>query len=169
MAFQDAVKICLSKYADFSGRARRSEYWWFFLFQVLVSIVASIIDAILGTRSGSFGVVEGIASLALLLPGLAVGARRLHDTSKSGWWLLIALIPCVGFIVLLVFFVMDSHPDNQYGPSPKGYAGPGGAGGGGGFGGPGGPGGPGYGQPPTGPDYGQPPAPPAPGSNPYGT
>jgi uncharacterized membrane protein YhaH (DUF805 family) len=123
MSFQDAVKVCLNKYVDFSGRARRSEYWWFFLFQVLVSIVASIIDAILGTRSGNFGVVEGLASLALLLPGLAVGARRLHDTTKSGWWLLIGLVPCVGIIVLIIFFVQDSHPDNQYGPSPKAFGG----------------------------------------------
>ena len=123
MTFQDAVKICLNKYVDFSGRARRSEYWWFFLFNVLVSIVASIIDAIIGTRSGNFGLVEAIASLALLLPGLAVGARRLHDTTKSGWWLLIGLIPCVGFIVLIIFFVQDSHPDNQYGPSPKAVGG----------------------------------------------
>ena len=85
--------------------------------------MASIIDAIIGTRSGNFGLVEAIASLALLLPGLAVGARRLHDTTKSGWWLLIGLIPCVGFIVLIIFFVQDSHPDNQYGPSPKAVGG----------------------------------------------
>ena len=120
MTFQDAVKICLNKYVDFSGRARRSEYWWFFLFNVLVSIVASIIDAIIGTRSGNFGLVEAIASLALLLPGLAVGARRLHDTTKSGWWLLIGLIPLIGLIVLIVFFVQDSDAgDNAFGPSPK--------------------------------------------------
>jgi uncharacterized membrane protein YhaH (DUF805 family) len=119
MSFADAVRTCLNKYADFSGRARRSEYWFFFLFNVLVSIVASIIDAIIGTRSGSFGLIEGIAALALLLPGLAVGARRLHDTTKSGWWLLIGLIPILGAIVLIIFFVQDSHPDNQYGPSPK--------------------------------------------------
>ncbi|MGA8249083.1 MAG: DUF805 domain-containing protein [Nocardioides sp.] len=119
MSFADAVRTCLNKYADFSGRARRSEYWFFFLFNVLVSIVASIIDAIIGTRSGSFGLIEGIAALALLLPGLAVGARRLHDTTKSGWWLLIGLIPIIGAIVLIIFFVQDSHPDNQYGPSPK--------------------------------------------------
>jgi uncharacterized membrane protein YhaH (DUF805 family) len=123
MGFQDAVKICLNKYVDFSGRARRSEYWWFFLFNVLVSFVASIVDAIVGTRSGGFGVFEALVSLALLLPGLAVGARRLHDTTRSGWWLLIGLIPCVGFIVLIVFFVQDSHPDNQYGPSPKAVGG----------------------------------------------
>ncbi len=120
MSFADAVRTCLNKYADFSGRARRSEYWFFFLFNVLVSIVASIIDAIIGTRSSSgFGLLEGIAALALLLPGLAVGARRLHDTSRSGWWLLIGLIPLLGAIVLIIFFVQDSHPDNQYGASPK--------------------------------------------------
>jgi uncharacterized membrane protein YhaH (DUF805 family) len=119
MSFADAVRTCLNKYADFSGRARRSEYWWFFLFNVLVSIVASIIDAIIGTRSGNFGLVEGIAGLALLLPGLAVGARRLHDTTRSGWWLLIGLIPIIGAIILIIFFVQDSHGDNQYGPSPK--------------------------------------------------
>jgi uncharacterized membrane protein YhaH (DUF805 family) len=119
MSFADAIRTCLNKYVDFSGRARRSEYWYFFLFNILVSIVASIIDAIIGTRSGNFGLIEGIAGLALLLPGLAVGARRLHDTTKSGWWLLIGLIPIIGAIVLIVFFVQDSHPDNQYGPSPK--------------------------------------------------
>jgi uncharacterized membrane protein YhaH (DUF805 family) len=119
MSFADAVRTCLNKYTDFSGRARRSEYWYFFLFNILVSIVASIIDAIIGTRSGSFGLVEAIAGLALLLPGLAVGARRLHDTTRSGWWLLIGLIPIIGAIVLIIFFVQDSHGDNQYGPSPK--------------------------------------------------
>jgi uncharacterized membrane protein YhaH (DUF805 family) len=119
MSFPDAVRICLSKYVDFSGRARRSEYWWFTLFNVLVGIVASIIDALIGTRSGSFGLIEALASLALLLPGLAVGVRRLHDTSRSGWWILIGIIPIVGWIVLLVFYLQDSHPDNKYGPSPK--------------------------------------------------
>jgi uncharacterized membrane protein YhaH (DUF805 family) len=125
MPFADAVRTCLNKYVDFTGRARRSEYWWFFLFNVGVSIVASIIDAIIGTRSGNgFGLLEGLAGLALLLPGLAVGARRLHDTSRSGWWLLIGLVPCIGFIVLIIFFVQDSHGDNSYGPSPKAGAQP---------------------------------------------
>lgn len=119
MPFADAVRICLSKYVDFTGRATRPEFWWFVLFNVGVSIVANFIDAVIGTRSGSFGLIDGLASLALLLPGLAVGARRLHDTSKSGWWLLIGLVPCVGWIVLIVFFVQDSHGDNTYGPSPK--------------------------------------------------
>ena len=126
MSFQDAVRVCLTqKYVDFSGRARRSEYWYFFLFGIIVSVVAGIIDGILGTRNtlGSYGLIGGIASLALLLPNLGVGARRLHDTGRSGWWLLIGLIPLIGWIVLLVFFVQDSQPDNQYGPNPKGLAG----------------------------------------------
>ena len=124
MSFQDAVRTCLQKYVDFSGRARRSEYWYFFLFSIIVSIVAGVIDGILGTRNSTgTGLVGVIASLALLLPGLAVGARRLHDTGRSGWWLLIGLIPLIGGIVLLVFFVLDSQPENQYGPNPKGLAG----------------------------------------------
>jgi uncharacterized membrane protein YhaH (DUF805 family) len=126
MSFQDAVRTCLQqKYVDFSGRARRSEYWYFFLFTIIVGFVAGIIDSILGTRgtAGGTGLVGAITSLALLLPGLGVAVRRLHDTGRSGWWLLIGLVPIVGAIVLLVFFVQDSHSENQYGPNPKGLAG----------------------------------------------
>ena len=126
MSFQDAVRVCLTqKYVDFSGRARRSEYWYFVLFGIIVSVVAGVIDGILGTRNtlGSYGLIGGLASLALLLPNLGVGARRLHDTGRSGWWLLIGLVPLIGWIVLIVFFVQDSQPDNQYGPNPKGLAG----------------------------------------------
>lgn len=120
MSFQDAVRTCLQKYVTFSGRARRSELWFFVLFNVLVSIVASIIDAIIGTRySNGSGLIQSLAGLALLLPNLAVGARRLHDTGRSAWWLLIALVPIVGAIILIVFYVQDSQGDNQYGPSPK--------------------------------------------------
>ena len=123
MSFQDAVRTCVTrKYADFSGRARRSEYWWFFLFNVLVGAVASVLDAIIGTRYGSTGLIEILVQLALLVPGIAVGVRRLHDTGRSGWWLLIALVPIVGVIVLIVFMVQDSQGENQYGPSPKAYA-----------------------------------------------
>jgi uncharacterized membrane protein YhaH (DUF805 family) len=124
MSFQDAVRTCLTqRYADFSSRARRSEYWWFFLFTVLVGAVASVIDSMLGTRYGSgTGLVQVVVQLALLIPGIAVGVRRLHDTGRSGWWLLIALVPLVGLIVLLVFFVQDSQGENQFGPSPKAYA-----------------------------------------------
>lgn len=125
MGFTDAVRICLQKYADFSGRGRRSEYWYFALFNLLVAIAASILDAILGTDfdTGS-GLIGVLASLALLLPGLAAGVRRLHDTTRSGWWILIGLIPIIGWIILIVFYVQDSHPDNQYGPNPKGVPAP---------------------------------------------
>ncbi|MGN9911173.1 DUF805 domain-containing protein [Phytohabitans sp. LJ34] len=124
MSFTAAVRSVLSQYVQFGGRARRSEYWWFVLFTILVGIVAGIIDIALGTDSSSSlwsaGLVGTIVNLALLLPSLAVGVRRLHDTNRSGWWLLIALIPLVGAIVLIVFMVQDSTPGpNRFGPSPK--------------------------------------------------
>jgi uncharacterized membrane protein YhaH (DUF805 family) len=129
MSFQDAIRVCLQrKYGDFSGRARRSEFWFFFLFTAIVSTVGGILDAIFDLRSGSYGTgpIQGVLQLALLVPSLAVGARRLHDIGRSGWWQLIGLIPVVGWIVLLIFFVQDSHPANQHGPNPKnpgeGYA-----------------------------------------------
>src|SRR4051795_11359182 len=105
MSFQDAVRTCLQKYVDVSGRARRSELWFFVLFNVMVGVVAGIIDVILGTRSGGYGVVQSLAGLALFLPNLAVGARRLHDTGRSAWWLLIGLVPLVGAIILIVFYL----------------------------------------------------------------
>lgn len=107
---------CWKKYVEFSGRARRKEYWMFVLFNFLASIAAGIIDGILGTA-----VIYGAYSLAALLPGLAVCARRLHDTDRSGWWMLISLVPIVGIIVLLVFLCMDSKPgSNRFGANPKG-------------------------------------------------
>jgi uncharacterized membrane protein YhaH (DUF805 family) len=122
MPFQEAVRICLQrKYAVFSGRARRSEYWFFILFTAIVGIVGSVLDGLFGIRSGDYstGPIQGLLQLALLLPSLAVGVRRLHDTDRSGWWLLISLIPIIGWIVLIVFFVQDSQPANRYGPNPK--------------------------------------------------
>ncbi|MFB9237326.1 DUF805 domain-containing protein [Plantactinospora siamensis] len=121
----DAIRSALTQYAGFSGRARRSEYWWFFLFTAVVGIIAGLLDDVFGTnfgsRPGSSGVISLIVTLALLLPGLAVGVRRLHDTNRSGWWILIGLIPLVGGIVLLVFFILDgTRGSNQYGPDPKG-------------------------------------------------
>jgi uncharacterized membrane protein YhaH (DUF805 family) len=120
MNFTTAVQSVLSQYVGFSGRARRSEYWYFFLFNVIVSVVFSIIDAIIGSQ-----ILGIIVSLALLLPGLAVTLRRLHDTDRTGWWIWIALIPIVGVIVLIVFLCKDSDPAaNKYGASPKFGAGP---------------------------------------------
>ena len=116
MSFPDAVRSALTQYATFSGRARRSEYWFFYLAVTIAMIVASVLDQALGLNY----VLYGIVALALLLPNLATAARRLHDTNRTGWWLLIGLVPIVGAIVLIVFFVQDSTPGvNQYGPSPK--------------------------------------------------
>ena len=115
----------LKKYAVFSGRARRKEYWFFVLFNIIVSIVLAVIDNVTGSFSATagMGLLGGIYTLAIIIPGLAVGIRRLHDTGHSGWWLLISLIPLIGAIVLLVFVVTDSNPgDNQYGANPKGGA-----------------------------------------------
>ncbi|NHA68181.1 DUF805 domain-containing protein [Phycicoccus flavus] len=120
MSFVDAVKTCFAKYVGFSGRARRSEYWWWVLFTSIVGIVALIIDVSIGTRTDSgVGIVQSILGLALLLPNLAVSIRRLHDTSRSGWWILLGFIPLIGAVILIVFYVQDSHGDNQYGPNPK--------------------------------------------------
>jgi uncharacterized membrane protein YhaH (DUF805 family) len=124
MSFQDAVRICLQqKYGDFNGRARRSEFWFFVLFYVIVGVVGSVLDTIFHTRPsgmmyGGTGVIQGLLQLALIVPGLAVGARRLHDTNHSGWWQLLWLT-FVGGIVLIVWWIQDSQPDNKYGPSPK--------------------------------------------------
>lgn len=112
----------LKKYVTFSGRARRKEYWMFVLFNIIFSIVATVLDSVIGTRDPDtgYGIISGLYSLAVLLPGLAVSARRLHDIGKSGWWLLIVLIPIIGAIWLLVLMVTDSQPgDNEYGPNPK--------------------------------------------------
>lgn len=106
----------LKKYAVFDGRAHRSEYWMFVLFNVIITIVLGLIDRLLGIS----GVLSGIYGLAVLIPGIAVSIRRLHDTNRSGWWLLISLVPVIGTIVLIVFMVQDSQPGtNQYGPNPK--------------------------------------------------
>jgi uncharacterized membrane protein YhaH (DUF805 family) len=115
VTFAEAVRSGFDHYAKFDGRASRPAFWWWFLFGLLVGIGASIIDAIIG----SFGVVSGLAALALLLPNLSVAIRRLHDTDHTGWWVLIGLIPIIGFIVLLIFYLRQSDPGvNQYGPPP---------------------------------------------------
>ncbi len=115
----------LKKYAVFSGRARRKEYWYFSLFNLLITIVLWVIDSMTGTliAEANIGLLGGIYALAILIPFLAVSVRRLHDTDRSGWWLLIILIPLIGAIVILVFMVQDSKPnENQYGSNPKGAA-----------------------------------------------
>jgi uncharacterized membrane protein YhaH (DUF805 family) len=113
----------LKKYADFSGRSRRKEYWMFYLFSILcvfgIIALLAVVGSVSETLSGLLGFVAIIFYIGLLIPSIAVGVRRLHDTDKSGWMMLIGLIP-FGGIVLLVFFCMEgTRGPNQYGPDPK--------------------------------------------------
>lgn len=113
----------LRQYAVFKGRARRKEYWFFFLFNLIASLVLTVVDFMTGSLDPELGMglLSGLYTLAVLIPSLAVTVRRLHDTDRTGWWLLIGLIPLVGAIVLLVFMLLDSQSgDNQYGANPKG-------------------------------------------------
>lgn len=108
----------LRNWSDFNGRARRSEYWYFTLFNIIVGIVISLIDQFVLGSDGT-GILSNIYSLLIFIPSLAVAIRRLHDTGRSGWWLLIALT-VIGVFVLLYFYVQDSEPGtNAYGPNPK--------------------------------------------------
>ena len=97
MNFGQAISVCLSKYATFTGRASRPEFWWFFLFQILISLAASMLG----------DVINGLVALGLLLPALAVGTRRLHDIGKSGWWQLITLT-VIGLLILIYWWVEPS-------------------------------------------------------------
>ena len=112
----------LKKYAVFDGRARRQEYWMFILFNIIITAVLALIDSLIGTviRQAGFGLLQGLYDLAVLIPSIALTVRRLHDTGRTGWWILIVLIPVIGGIVLLIFMLLDSEPgENQYGPNPK--------------------------------------------------
>ncbi|MBK1659496.1 DUF805 domain-containing protein [Paracraurococcus ruber] len=118
MGFQQAVGTCLARYAVFQGRARRSEYWWFFLFTILMQLATGVLDAALFGRDG-MGTINLLTTLGLLLPGLAVGVRRLHDTDRSGWWLLVGLVPVIGTIALIIWFSTPGlQGSNRYGPDP---------------------------------------------------
>lgn len=115
---------CWRQYADFSGRARRSEYWFFVLFNMIISYGGLLCGTLIELSVGSSGVISYILyiiyNLAIFIPGLAVCMRRLHDIGKSGWWLLLVLIPFIGAIYMIVLFCKDSEPGtNQYGENPK--------------------------------------------------
>lgn len=137
MSFTESVRTCISKFTTFDGRAKRSEFWWFYLFVILVALVGYIpivVLTVIGATAsdGNGGAVGGffviltvilwilyaILAVALYIPLLAVGSRRLHDRGQSGWLQLLYLVPC-GSLVLIVFFVMEGTPgDNMYGPKP---------------------------------------------------
>ncbi len=112
MNFQTSVKTVFSKYIDFSGRASRSEYWWFTLFSVAVNIVTSLLDGMMGTTPA----FNGLFTIAVLLPSLAVTVRRLHDTDRSAWWILLILVPIIGWLILLYFQIQKGTTgSNRFG------------------------------------------------------
>ncbi|SPH23400.1 Inner membrane protein YhaI [Defluviimonas aquaemixtae] len=128
MDIKTAVRTCFQKYATFTGRARRAEFWWFALFNLIVNAVLNVIDGVFfgfghGMMAGPQP-LSSLYSLGVLLPSLAVGARRLHDTGRSGWWLLIWLIPIIGWILLIWWFATEGDKgQNGYGDDPleEGY------------------------------------------------
>lgn len=106
----------LKQYAVFTGRARRKEYWMFFLFNIIISFALGLIEGLVGGP----GILGLIYTLAVLLPTIGVTIRRLHDTNRSGWWMLVAFVPILGAIILIVFMVQEGTAgDNQFGPNPK--------------------------------------------------
>lgn len=114
--------LALRRYAQFAGRSQRAEYWYFVLFYMVIYVVLRIIDGSIGAFGSqrSIGVLTAIFVLATFIPSWAVCVRRLHDTNRSGWWILISLVPFVGWIVLLIFTVQDGTPgDNRFGADPK--------------------------------------------------
>jgi uncharacterized membrane protein YhaH (DUF805 family) len=117
MTFPDAVRRCFTLYATFAGRARRSEFWFFWLFNLLAHGVAGILDAALFSVAAP---LNAIVSLVLLVPNLAVAVRRLHDVGRSGWWLLIVLVPLIGIVVLLIWYLSRGEDGpNRFGTDPR--------------------------------------------------
>jgi uncharacterized membrane protein YhaH (DUF805 family) len=110
----------LKQYADFNGRARRQEFWMFVLFNFIISFALSLLEGMVGLKMGQFGIISSLYSLLVLVPSIAVGARRLHDINKTGWLQLLWFIPIIGWIWLIVLHVTEGNKgDNPYGPDPK--------------------------------------------------
>lgn len=122
----DYMLMPLHRYADFQGRSQRKEYWMFFLFVIIGYVVAALLDSMLGMSGligGIYGPLLTLFGLAMIIPGLAVQVRRFHDQDKSGWLVLLALIPIIGGIAVVVFMCLDgTHGPNRFGPDPKGQA-----------------------------------------------
>lgn len=120
MTFGQSIQYVLGNLTNFTGRAGRSEFWWWFLFVIIVEMAANVIDSVIGTNSNAlffgWGIVTIIVGIVLFLANISVGCRRLHDTGRSGWWQLLALIPCVGTIILIIWWASPSTPgSNAYG------------------------------------------------------
>ncbi|MFW8626949.1 DUF805 domain-containing protein [Deinococcus sp. ME38] len=124
----EVIEVVTKKYAQFSGRARRREYWMFTLISQLSVVGLTIVDRVLGLEIGegieTAGILSGTLSLILIIPYIALTARRLHDTGRSGWWMLISFIPLIGWLAFIVFLVSDSaQGSNKWGPNPKSLTG----------------------------------------------
>lgn len=120
--------VALKKYAVFAGRARRKEFWFFMLFNTLITVALAMIDMWTGTydEDVGLGVLSGLYAVAMIVPSIAVTVRRLHDTDRSGWWYLLLFIPVIGVLVILVFMLLDGTPgSNRFGPNPKEGSSPG--------------------------------------------
>ncbi len=125
MTFAKAVRTCFQKYVTIEGRARRAEYWWFFLFMIAVSLVLSVVDSIL--FGPDFGILGSLFALGVFLPAICVAIRRLHDRDMSGWWALLYFIPVLGSLILLVVYALPgTSGPNRFGPDPLGGGGDGG-------------------------------------------
>jgi uncharacterized membrane protein YhaH (DUF805 family) len=122
MGFGTAIATCLGKYVDFQGRARRSEYWWWVLFTIILGIVAGILDGIIDPGvPGQIhaGYIGSIMNLAVFLPSLAVAARRLHDTNRSAFWLFLLFLIIIGWVILIIWYCQKGTAGpNTYGPDP---------------------------------------------------
>ena len=114
MGFMEAIKTVLNNYVNFKDRSRRSEYWWW----TLAVFIGNIVTFAIGAAAGAGDLLTNLFSLLVFIPGLAVSFRRMHDIGKSAWWLLIVLIPLIGWLALIYFFVQPSEGSNQYGDGP---------------------------------------------------
>ncbi|MBP3806635.1 MAG: DUF805 domain-containing protein [Oribacterium sp.] len=120
MSFTEAIRSVLSNYKDFNGRARRSEFWWYYLFECIVNFSLSGLSHATGIKAFVWGIY--VFNVVLFIPGLALLFRRMHDTGKSAWLLLPCIIPVIGQIFMMLWFLKDSQPgENRWGPSPKGH------------------------------------------------
>ena len=120
LSFTESIKkVLIENYCNFNGRARRSEFWYWYLLTLIIDIICTILIQALPKLNTVFSIIFAVINLAILLPTIGVQVRRLHDTGRSGWFLLLILLPIIGLIILIIWFCQDSDASNEYGPSPK--------------------------------------------------